>query len=149
MDVVSRYTAAYNIVFALILVPQVLVDTLFPLLSRRFLGEGLPIGNVVSAITRYFLLIVFPLGFGVTLLAQPIIRSLYGEKYLNGSLGADRALAILIWDACLIFFTYLYGQMLAIFEKQAVVTMVAGTGAFINIVLNLLLIPRFSLIGAA
>jgi O-antigen/teichoic acid export membrane protein len=149
MDVVSRYTAAYNVVFALILLPQVLVDTVFPFLSRRYLGEGLPIENVVSTISRYFLLLVIPLGLGVSLLAGPIIRFIYGERYVDGNLGADRALSILIWDACLIFFTYLYGQVLAIFGKQARVTLVAGIGAVINIVLNLVLIPRFSLIGAA
>jgi len=48
IEIVSCYTAAYNVVFALILLPQVLVDTLFPLLSRHFLGEGRPIGSVVS-----------------------------------------------------------------------------------------------------
>jgi O-antigen/teichoic acid export membrane protein len=149
LETVSRYTAAYNVVFALILLPQVLVDTLFPFLSRRYLGEGRPIASVVSTISRFFLLIVIPLGFGGMLLATPLIRFLYGERYLIGGLGADRALAILIWDACLIFFTYLYGQVLAVYGKQSRVTLIAGIGALINVILNLILIPRFSLIGAA
>jgi O-antigen/teichoic acid export membrane protein len=149
LETVSRYTAAYNVVFALILLPQVLVDTLFPFLSRCYLGEGRPIANVVSTISRYFLLIVIPLGFGGMLLAAPLIRFLYGERYLSGGLGADRALAILVWDACLIFFTYFYGQVLAVYGKQSRVTLIAGIGALINITLNLILIPQFSLLGAA
>jgi len=149
LETVSRYTAAYNVVFALILLPQVLVDTLFPFLSRRYLGEGRPIGSVVSTISRCFLLIVIPLGFGGMLLAAPLIRFLYGERYLSGGLGADRALAILVWDACLIFFTYFYGQVLAVYGKQSRVTLIAGIGALINVILNLVLIPRFSLLGAA
>ena len=103
---VSRYTAAYNFVLALILLPQVLVDTLYPYLSRRFLAEKRPIGRVVQTITRYFLLVTIPLGIGGTLLAAPLIRFVYGERYLTGGIGADRALAILVWDGCLVFFTY-------------------------------------------
>lgn len=149
LDTVSRYTAAYNVVLAVVLVPQVLVDALFPFLSRRYLGEGRSIRNVVSTIARYFLLIVFPLGLGGTLLATPLIRFVYGDRYFNGTYGADRALAILIWDGCLIFFTYLFGQVLAVLGKQSRVTLIAATGALLNIALNFILIPRFSLIGAA
>jgi O-antigen/teichoic acid export membrane protein len=149
LEDVSRYTAAYNFVLALILLPQVLVDTLYPYLSRRFLGEKRPIGCVVQTISRYFLLVTIPLGFGGTLLATPLIRFVYGQRYLSGGIGADRALAILVWDACLVFFTYLYGQVLAVFGKQSRVTLIAAIGAVLNIILNVLLIPRFSLIGTA
>jgi O-antigen/teichoic acid export membrane protein len=49
----------------------------------------------------------------------------------------------------LVFFTYLYGQVLAVFGKQSRVTLIAAIGALLNIILNVLLIPRFSLIGTA
>ena len=149
LQTVSHYTAAYNLVFALILVPQVLVDALFPLFSRRHLAEGRSIHPAVKRIACYFLWLTLPMGVGGMLLAGPIIRFVYGGRYVVAGSGADRAFAILVWDACLVFFTYLYGSVLAVFQRQSRVTLIAMGGALLNIVLNLVLIPRYVLTGAA
>lgn len=151
IETVARYTAAYNVILALILLPMIFVDALFPLLARRQVADSSSMVSTVSQLTRYCVLLVLPLGVGTVLLAEPIIRLLYGARYLGDSYvaGADTALAILIWDACLIFFTYLFGNVLAALNRQATVSWIAWSGAVLNVALNLLLIPRYSLVGAA
>lgn len=151
MESVAVYTAAYNLIFALLFFPQIYVDVLFPLLSNYHALKSDASVEIVRHVSRYLLLFTVPIGVGTMLLAKPIISFFYGHNLLftiHGK-GAPEALRILVWDGCLIFFTYFWGNSLAAMQRQRVVTAIGGVGAALNIALNFLLIPRFSFTGAA
>jgi O-antigen/teichoic acid export membrane protein len=84
-------------------------------------------------------------GFAGMLLAEPLITLVYGSQYSESALGFQ----ILIWlvAATLINGHYMYS--LIAFNKQWFELLSAACGAGTNLLLCLLLIPRFGLSGAA
>ena len=77
--------------------------------------------------------------------AKPLMRATFGEAYLQGTI----ALQILVWAYVLEFFNPFLSRVLyAIGRERSVLTAVT-VGTVSNISLNILLIPIYSLTGAA
>ena len=79
------------------------------------------------------------------LFAHQMIGIMYGASFSPSIL----AVQILIWVVPLIFLTYLFGVFLESTNRQRVVTAFTGVNCAFNVVLNIMLIPRFGLIGAS
>jgi O-antigen/teichoic acid export membrane protein len=86
-----------------------------------------------------------PLGIGGTLLGKPIMNFIYGAKYLNGVIGFQ----ILIWACVLSFITSIYGFGLIGCDRERRYALGVMVGTICNLCLNFILIPQFSLTGAA
>ena len=86
-----------------------------------------------------------PIGVGGTILAEDIIRLLYGSSYLEG---AD-VLKIIIWAIPITFIRMTYGQSLLVLGLQRFHALATGMGILITFILNLLLIPTYGIYGAA
>lgn len=81
----------------------------------------------------------------ITLLAQPIVNILYGQAYA----GAVRALRIIVWYTAFSYIgtartVWILGE-----RKEKTLLLINFCGAAANIGLNLLLIPRWGIEGAA
>jgi len=142
---VGWYNAACNVVFGLILIPQVVHVSLFPVLSRYFQSSRDSAIKLVTLSFKYLIIVGFPIAIGTTLLAPRIISLLYGDAYMNGVV----VLQILSWVffvGCL--YTILAATLNSI-NKQRMVALAMGISVVANILLNLLLIPRYNLVGAA
>lgn len=82
---------------------------------------------------------------GVTFFSRQIIYVLYGEQYLS----ANTCLKICVWYTV---FSYLGGAKslwLICEEKNNLVFVFSAFGALVNVVMNLILIPKMGLNGAA
>jgi len=143
--VVGWYNAAYKLIFALMFIPTALVNSIFPVLSRFYVSSKDSLRRAYDKSFKYLFIIGFPLAMGTTILAGRIILLIYGKGFVHSVI----ALQILIWAALLMFLTYLLGNTLGAIDKQPLVLKVATVNAGVNILLNLLLIPRFSYIGAS
>jgi O-antigen/teichoic acid export membrane protein len=86
--------------------------------------------------------LIFIHGF---LFAHQMIGIIYGGGFSPSML----ALQILTWVVPLIFLTYLFGVFLESTNGPRVATAVTGVNCAFNVVLNIMLIPRFGLIGAS
>ena len=93
---------------------------------------------------RYLFSIGLPIATGVTLLADKIISLFYGDQFTSSVI----ALQILAWDALLFFLYDPLATTLASMNKQNILAITCGVCALVNVVLNLILIPNFSYIGA-
>ena len=142
---VGWYNAAYKIIFALQIFPVALVNALFPIISRYYVSSKDTLKVAFEKALKYLILIGFPIAVGVTILAEKIILLIYGEGFIPSII----TLRILIWVAALMFITYLFGNVLGSIDRQLVIAKVSGINAVVNIVLNFILIPRYSYIGAA
>ena len=78
------------------------------------------------------------------LLANRIILLFYGAEFSRSIV----ALQILAWDILLFFLYMALGGLLVSMDRQNRMAVAAGACALLNIILNLILIPRFSYIGA-
>jgi O-antigen/teichoic acid export membrane protein len=79
------------------------------------------------------------------LLSEEIILAIYGIDFLES---AD-VFKILSWATAILFINYLFGSLLVSANKQSVTTISTALCAFMNIMINYILIPHYSYVGAA
>lgn len=143
--VVGWYNAAYKIILFIWTFIPIFVNVIFPSMSRYHKESQKKLQTLVISSTRLLSVAAFPLGIGGTILARPIMSLLYGEEFSGGVV----AFQILIWSVVVICIRCIYEHSFLASNKEKRYLFGVILGAFTNIVLNLLLIPRFSLKGAA
>jgi O-antigen/teichoic acid export membrane protein len=98
---------------------------------------------------RRFALLFFSAALAIavamSLTADWIVVLLFGEAFS----AAVTVLQIHIWSGCFIFVRYLIGQHLVITEQEPLSLFSHGMGALLNVGLNLWLIPKYGIVGAA
>lgn len=144
-SVVGWYSAAYSLMEGLYFFPQALVTALGPITAIYFLKSKEKLIEVYKISFKYILFFSIPVAIITTLLSDSIILSFYGNDFFN----SIKALQILIWSIIPAFLTYILGLMLVSSNRENVGMYTTGLTAFINVGLNLLLIPKYSYIGAA
>ncbi|MBV9545314.1 MAG: flippase [Chloroflexi bacterium] len=137
----GAYGAAYRVSEGAGIISSSFTLALFPRLSRTAdLAEAYRLG------LRMLLQIALPLTAGVALLSAPIVAIVGGQQYLPDS---ATALAILICYLPLSYANGLTQYVLIAAGRQRLLT-VAFVAVFIfNVAGNVLLIPRYTFVGAA
>jgi O-antigen/teichoic acid export membrane protein len=138
------YNSAYRLLDLLSIIPGIIVAAIFPSMSRLYREDTLLLKKLFERAFRYLLMLVMPIVFGSFILAGRFIDFIYGDLFTGGTL----ALQILIWAEIFVFVNYLMGFLLNSIDKQLYFTKVTGVAALANIVLNFVLIPKFSFVGA-
>ena len=141
---VGWYNAAYNLIFGLMFIPTAFMGAVFPRISKLFHSSRVSLNEAYQLSFKYLFAIGLPIAVGTTILAHPIIILLYGEIYVPTVI----ALQILIWALFLFYLNYVVGTLLIALDKQKLHAFSIGIGTFVNIVLNFLLIPPMSYVGA-
>jgi len=144
-EVVGWYNAAYKLIFVLMVIPSVFVTSIFPVMSRHFKSAKNLLNQEYQIAFKYLFVIALFLFIYGLIFADKIILIIYGDGYLP----SIKALQVLIWVIPIIFLTSLFGTLLAAIDKQKVATVVNGANAGLNVILNMLLIPKFSYMGAS
>ncbi len=144
-EVVGWYNAAYRLVMILLFIPSILNIAIFPVMSRFYVSSKDSLRFAYEKYFKYMAMIGIPIGVGVTLLADKIILLIFGPEYLPSVV----ALQILVWSSVCIFMNGAFGRLLESLNKQIFVTGITGICAVENVVLNLIVIPKFSYIGAS
>jgi len=144
-QVVGWYNAAYRMVLVLLFIPQSLIAAIYPIMSRFSNGYRYSLQLAFINSFRYLTMLGIPIGVGTTVLAHRLILNIFGEAYVNSIL----LLQILVWSSVFIFMTQPFGNLLNCLNKQVIVTKITGACACFNILLNLILIPKFSAVGAS
>ena len=81
----------------------------------------------------------------ISVFSKTIVLLLYGSKYLE----AAKVLPVVVWYSTFSYFGSINNIYLVAENKTKYSQYITLSGAIINIVLNLLLIPKFKIIGAA
>lgn len=142
---VGLYSAATRISEVWYFIPTAIVSSVFPtIILMKNENEHLyylRLQKLFNLMTRLSLLIAIPMTF----LSSSVVTLLFGHSYHD----AGQVLAIHIWAS---FFVFL-GVAQSPWDVSENLTKLAlfrtATGAIVNISLNLILIPLFSVIGAA
>lgn len=142
---VGLYNAAYKPVTIVLAFPLTYFTGLFPALSRTHAEGQAAFRALVERALRFSALMVAPLAVGGTLLAKPILLLLYGESYAASA----AVLPILVWSAVLVILRGSYRHALIAAGHQAIDLRCAIISTTVNVGLNLLLIPRYGMTGAA
>jgi O-antigen/teichoic acid export membrane protein len=142
---VGWYNAAYKMLIVGMSLAIAYFAGLFPVLSRLYVEDREEFRLLVSRTAELWLLFVVPLVVAGTFLAGPVIRFLYGAAYANSA----APFRILVWSAALVVLRWVYMDSLRATGHQALDLRCAITSASLNVGLNILLIPRFGMMGAA
>lgn len=139
------YNAAYKIVTAS-LVPMGLIGASFyPALSKFSKESKEKLQRAWNYELEIMIALAMPLVVGGIVLAAPIMNTLYPVGFEPSIL----AFQILIGTAGLIFlYRPLYDAMIVL-DQQKKTFWITMAGAVVNVALNLILIPKYSLYGAA
>lgn len=141
---VGFYSAAYKLLTVLIFIPSAVTSSLYPVFSKLHLTSKNSLIRYYKVSLKLMLIISIPISIGTTLLAEEIITWIYGNSYIQ----SVYALKILIWATIPIFTGHVFGTILNSINKQASHTKITIWGTIVNLVLNFILIPKFSYIGA-
>jgi O-antigen/teichoic acid export membrane protein len=144
-EVVGWYNAAYRLILILLILPQILTTSLFPAMSKFYITSSDKFRFIQLKSFKYMVVLALPIGVGTTILADKIILTIFGPAFSNSAM----ALRILIWSSVFIFIGSSFSRLLMTSNRQMVVAKITAVCAIENILLNLVVIPRFSYTGAA
>ncbi|MCE5213553.1 MAG: polysaccharide biosynthesis C-terminal domain-containing protein, partial [Methanobacterium sp.] len=144
-EAVGLYNAAYRLVLVFLFVPSVLNTAIFPAMSQFYINSKESLNVAYKKYFNYMAIIGIPLGIGTTLLADKIILLIYGAEFSNAVI----ALQILVWSAVIIFMSGAFARLLEASDKQMAITKIAAICAVFNIILNLIVIPKYGYVGAS
>ncbi|WP_298818606.1 flippase [Chloroflexus sp.] len=139
------YNAAYNLIFALVTLSNVLNTALYPSLSRQAKLDPVHLPRIYERILSYLLIVALPITAGGFILAEPIVSLLFGDTYTASA----PLLAVLIWTLPLMFLTEFLGYVVVIADREALVARAIMVSSAVNVVANLLFTPRYGAPAAA
>lgn len=142
---VGLYNASSRVVFGTYFVLGILFSIFLPPISRAFKNND----SNLSSIVRKYALFIFgfglPLGVGGFIVSEELIGLLYGSAY-SGSVLPFKILSL---SLILIFAAGFYGHCLIFFNKQKLFLKANLIGLTVNLFLNIVLIPKFGIVGAS
>jgi O-antigen/teichoic acid export membrane protein len=142
---IGWYNAAYRIYDGLIMLPFILHYTFFPPLSRYF-GENKDKHSVLSSdIAQYSCIFVLPFCALLAYQANFIINTLFGNAFEQ----AVPAFKILMMGLFFTFLIVIFNCILISMDKLKPILYFAVLGLILNVISNLILIPKLGYLGAA
>ncbi|MEJ0020988.1 MAG: flippase [Candidatus Doudnabacteria bacterium] len=140
------YTYAYKFWDTLAFLPAVVAAALYPYFAEKIkTGAIEDVRKVLTTYTRYMIAVGIPLSMGAYLLSGRIIQAFIPDGKFAP---AATALWLLI-SAVSVLFIYVPVNSVIISQKTKTATIITGFNLLFNVVLNLLLIPKFGFVVAA
>lgn len=155
---VGIYGPPYKVVEILILLPAIFMGNVFPVVTHYIYAKDSRLEGAFQKSFDFLLIAGVPIAVGVILIANRIISIVAGPEFISAStiapvwgLAANSSLAlqILVVAVAISYISHLFGYLIIALGKQ---TKMIGPNLFLvifNVGLNLVLIPRYSYIGAA
>lgn len=142
---VGIFGAAYKIIEILIAFPAIFVGLVIPILSRYLTENKDKFRDVFHRSFNALILIATPIAIGTQFVADWIIKLVGGDAFQDSVV----VLQILIVAVLAMFLSSLAINTVIVINRQRSMIWVSSIAAVTSIVLNLLLIPRFTYIGTA
>jgi O-antigen/teichoic acid export membrane protein len=142
---VGWYAGPQRIIQLIYLVPAVMSVSVLPAFSRLAVHSKEKMTLAIEQSIGAIYMAALPIAVGGIIVALPLIELLFGAQFLPGALPLQILLLTLLAD----FSAVLLGNVLLAYNRQQNLVVYSAIGGFANIALNLLLIPRFGVVGCA
>jgi O-antigen/teichoic acid export membrane protein len=143
--VVGWYNAAYRMVLVFLFIPGAWGSAVFPIMSKFYITSRDSLRFSFEKSFKYLTILGIPIGLGTALLASRIIPLVFGAEYVNSII----ALQILVWSSVFIYMSASFGYLFQSLNKQMIQTKILGICMILNVILNLIFIPKYSYIAAS
>ena len=142
---VAMYSVSLTLAGAIVIVPTALIEGFRPdIMSYRLTNKDMYIRRLRQLYALVFWICIVYCLF-ITFFAERIILLLYGSKYLD----AVPSLSLVVWYTSFSYFGAINNLYMVAENKTKWVQLTTMLGAIINILLNYILIPKYSVSGAA
>jgi O-antigen/teichoic acid export membrane protein len=140
------YGLAYQLVNAFTILPGAFMGAMFPVMARTFANKRMNFSSIYTDALRWMFLVGVPFAVGMATLSEKISSALFSHyEWVE----IAPALRLLSWSGGLSFLTTVVITVLRATDKRRSFSLLMATTALLNIVLNFILIPRYSHVGAA
>lgn len=144
--VTGLYGVSYSFYLGLGLAAAILVQSVLPRLSQSLEnGQKELTETVLRGTTKLLFMLSVPLAAGGLLLAEEIIRFFYGARYLPSAHAFRIFMAAVVFN----YINTLINYYLYADRKQGEINAILLGTVSLNVFLNFLLIPKYSLAGSA
>ncbi|OPY54488.1 MAG: putative flippase AglR [Methanosaeta sp. PtaU1.Bin112] len=144
---VGYYSAATGLSKFFLVVPQAIQTVSYPATSEYWAKKDmLGLQNMIDKSVRYSALALMPAGLAIVFFAEEIVVRIYGQGFQQSALPLQILLlgTVIFGVAC----TSIGGSLAGI-NRPDLSLKAAGISATANVILNVTLIPRFEVPGAA
>ncbi len=142
---IGYYNAAQKIIGLAILPAGLIISSFLPTFSRQSSQDKQKAQTIFHYQNLALLVLALPIVCGGYILANGLILHFYGQNYLPAVL----ALRILLLMAGISYLSTSFGTTLFVYNLQKKAFWAYLAGAFLNVLLNAFLIPRYGFSGAA
>ena len=141
---VGWYTAGYKGFTAALIPAMVIAHSFFPALSVSK-DSLIAKRERMRSYARAMLLVGLPIAAGASILGRPLLALYAGAEFEP----ATFAFMLIMVNVGFVYLNMILGHPLIAWDKQATYMYVVGSGAVLNVVLNIVLIPPHGINGAA
>jgi O-antigen/teichoic acid export membrane protein len=113
--------------------------------ARLHRTQSPSLAGTLQEASRGLMWVALPIAVGATMTAGTIVAVVFGSAYAPSA----PALAILIWSCVTVSANVPFAVLMLARSQDRLYMGVTVLGAFINVLLNLIVIPRFGMLGAA
>lgn len=143
---VGIYQAVFRIVLLPLILPEVMINSILPVLSRNFNDNYITWNLLGKTLNKFLLILGIPFFLGSFFFAENIINLIYVGKEYALSIPVLKIFSLII---LIRFYAETFGLMLTTSGKQNYRMIIVVAATFINLALNMYLIPIYGVIGAA
>jgi PST family polysaccharide transporter len=126
-------------------IPSIFVSSVYPSLINKYIDKGFAYSIACLKLLKTLFLLSFALAIFFTFFSDIIILTLYGAEYSPAAF----TLKLSIWGGIFVFWGMAAGNFLVIENLSKHNFSKSLQGLILNIVLNLILIPKYGINGAA
>ncbi len=142
---VGLFSSAQKLLLVLSAMFILLSNAVFPVMSQLFVDDRDKLAQLYKKFMKYMLILSVPIAVGTFIYATDIMGIVFGPQYLDGTI----CLSILIWAAIFMFLSGTSSTLLGAINKQFFVTKVVMVGAIFSVVSNVIMISKYSYVGAS
>jgi len=144
-EIAGWYGVSYNLFLAVAVLSGAFLSATFPVMSRFFKESKDMLKKAYEKSFKVIVGVGLPFSVGGSLFSERFITFLFGSQY-------QHSIPIFRIFASIIIFSYLnnlIGYFLISINRQALVAKILAVTVTVNVLLNFILIPRYSYTGAA
>ncbi|MBA4377015.1 MAG: hypothetical protein C0401_12710 [Anaerolinea sp.] len=142
---VGLYAAPMRIADALVIIPTVFMVSAMPILSVLYKGSRQRFDDMVALSFRLMIICSLAAGAIAVFYSKPLMELLYSAEYSS----ATPVMAILVGGTLFTFGAILLSGILIVTGEQKLLMIIYALQTVINLGLNIWLIPKFGITGAA
>ena len=143
--VVGWYQAAYRLVFAMMVFPMGITRAVYPALSAYYKSDEAAFRQLFEKAFKIMFILGTSMATILFVFSDQIIMLLFGPEFMNASI----ALKILVWSTAIYSMGTIMTHTTRATGKQGFTAKVVAASAGLNLILNFILIPKYSFVGAA